>query len=34
MDMQERPAEQQARLAHFAAHRPRHKPGIAQRLFG
>jgi len=34
MNMQKRPAKQQPRLTNLAAHGPRHKPGIAQRLFG
>ena len=33
MNMQKRPAKQQPRLTNLAAHGPRHKPGIAQRLF-
>lgn len=34
VNVQEGPAKQQTRLAHLTAHRPRHKSGIAQRLFG
>ena len=34
VNVQEGPAKQQTRLAHLTAHGPRHKPGIAQRLFG